>query len=152
MLPIEGKPQEEPQASLPENQPPNLKCPISGPPLKWIEEFGITKGCGACKSVEIYGSRHNKNHSKTCCQRYENWLKQQTLLQSEPGGAVEDQAFDSPGGKVSEEAELSVEARAELDDLFEREIEMNPEVHQSFGDGNSRPASGQQGFEEPPNN
>ena len=38
-----------------------------------------------------------------------------------------------------------------MDDLFEREIEINPEVYQSFGDGISRPASGQQGFEEPPN-
>ncbi len=150
-LPIEGKPQEEPQVSLPENQPPNLKCPISGPPLKWIEEFGITKGCGACKSVEIYGSRQSKNHSKTCCQRYETWLKQQALLQSEPGGALEDPAFDSPGGKVSDEAELSVEARAELDEMFNQEFEMNPEVHQSSGNGISRPASGQQGFEEPPN-
>ena len=137
--------------SLPENQPPNLKCPISGPPLKWIEEFGITKGCGARKSVEIFGPRKNKNHSKSCCQRYENWLKQQALLQSEPGGVLEDPAFGSPGGEVSDEAKLSVEARAELDEMFNQEFEMNPEGPQSSGDGVSRPASGQQGFEEPPN-
>ena len=55
------------------------------------------------------------------------------------------------GGKVSDEAELSVEARAELVEMFDQEFEMHPEVHQSSGDGISRPASGQQGFEEPPN-
>ena len=36
---------------LPEGQ--GLSCPASGPPLKWIEENGITKGCGACKSTEV---------------------------------------------------------------------------------------------------
>ena len=55
---------------------------------------------------------------------------------------MEDPAFDSPGGKVSDEAELSVEARAELDEMFNQEFEMNPEVHQSSGNGISRPASG----------
>ena len=75
-------------------------------------------------------------------------------MQSEPGGVLEDSAFASPGGEVSDEAKLklSVEARAELDELFSKEIEMNPEeVPQSSGDGFGRPASGQQGFEEPPN-
>ena len=76
-MPVEPVVDKPPESVLPEGQAPNLTCPRSGPPLKWIEDFGITQGCGACKKIEIYGSRQNTNRSKKCCRRYESWLKQQ---------------------------------------------------------------------------
>ena len=112
-----------PESVLPEGQAPNLTCPRSGPPLKWIEDFGITQGCGACKKIEIYGSRQNTNHSKKCCRRYESWLKQQVEEKQSRIENVQDESVLVPsGGEASGEAALSGEARAEisreLDELF----------------------------------
>ena len=64
---------------LPERQ--GLSCPASGPPLKWIEENGITQGCGACKSIEIHGARKSRVHSRKCCERYEKWLAEQASVE-----------------------------------------------------------------------
>ena len=62
---------------LPQGQNPSLTCPSSGPPLPWVEEHGCTKGCSACKSVELPGTRKNKIHSKDCCLRYSKWIQEQ---------------------------------------------------------------------------
>ena len=64
---------------LPEGQ--GLSCPASGPPLRWIEENGITQGCGACKSIEIHGARKSRVHSRKCCDRYEKWLAEQASVE-----------------------------------------------------------------------
>ena len=114
---------------LPEGQAPNLTCPRSGLPLKWIEDFGITKGCNACKKIEIYGSRQNTNHSQKCCRRYESWLKQQVEeKRSQPERSPDGSVLVPPGGEASGEAALSGEAKAEisreLDELFARELDM----------------------------
>ena len=65
---------------LPQGQNPSLTCPSSGPPLPWVEEHGYTKGCSACKSVEIHGARKNKVHSKDCCLRYSKWIQEQARV------------------------------------------------------------------------
>ena len=52
-----------------------------GPPLRWIEENGITQGCGACKSIEIHGTRKSRAHSRKCCERYEKWLAEQASVE-----------------------------------------------------------------------
>ena len=63
---------------LPQGQNPGLTCPSSGLPLPWVEEHGYTKGCSACKSVEVHGTRKNKVHSKDCCLRYSKWIQSRT--------------------------------------------------------------------------
>eukprot|EP00435_Cladocopium_sp_Y103_P009367 s4288_g2.t1 len=73
-LPI-GPSAPEPVNMLPEGQ--DLVKSTTGPPLKWVEEHEITPGCSACKAIEIYGTRQGKNHSKACCDRYWNWMKEQ---------------------------------------------------------------------------
>ena len=122
-MPVEPVVDKPPESVLPEGQAPNLTCPRSGPPLKWIEDFGITQGCGACKKIEIYGSRQNSNRSKKCCRRYESWLKQQVEEKQSRLEKVQDESVLVPsGGEASGEAALSGEARAEisreLDELF----------------------------------
>ena len=62
---------------LPQGQNPSLTCPSSRPPLPWVEELGYMKGCSACKSVELHGTRKNKIHSKDCCLRYSKWMQEQ---------------------------------------------------------------------------
>ena len=154
-MPVEPVVDKPPESVLPEGQAPNLTCPRSGPPLKWIEDFGITQGCGACKKIEIYGSRQNSNHSKKCCRRYEAWLKQQVEeKQSRVENARDESVLVPSGGEASGEAALPEEARAEisreLDDLFSREFDIGePEVSQSKREGkdlNSAGAPGQDVF------
>ena len=149
-MPVEPVVDKPPESVLPEGQAPNLTCPRSGPPLKWIEDFGITQGCGACKKIEIYGSRQNTNHSKKCCRRYESWLKQQVEeKQSRIENAQDDSVLVPSGGEASGEAALSGEARAEisrdLDELFSREDIGNPEVSQSKRDGKDLESAGASG-------
>ena len=43
-MPVEPVVDKPPESVLPEGQAPNLTCPRSGPPLKWIEDFGIISG------------------------------------------------------------------------------------------------------------
>ena len=132
---------------MPEGQAPNLTCPRSGPPLKWIEDFGITQG----KKIEIYGSRQNSNHSKKCCRRYESWLKQQVEeKQSRVENAQDESVLVPSGGEASGEAALSGEARAEirrdLDELFSREFDVGElEVSQSKRDGEDLDSAGAPG-------
>ena len=150
-MPVEPVVDKPPESVLPEGQAPNLTCPRSGPPLKWIEDFGITQGCGACKKIEIYGSRQNSNHSKKCCRRYESWLKQQVEeKQSRIENARDESVLVPSGGEASGEAALSGETRAEisreLDELFSREFDIgNPEVSQSKRDGKDLDSAGAPG-------
>ena len=150
-MPVEPVVDKPPESVLPEGQAPNLTCPLSGPPLKWVEDFGITQGCGACKKIEIYGSRQNTNHSKKCCRRYESWLKQQVEeKQSRIENARDESVLVRSGGEASGEAALSGEARAEisreLDELFSREFDVgNPEVSQSKRDGKDLESAGASG-------
>ena len=150
-MPVEPVVDKPPESVLPEGQAPNLTCPRSGPPLKWIEDFGITQGCGACKKIEIYGSRQNSNHSKKCCRRYESWLKQQVEeRQSRVENAQDESVLVPSGGEASGEAALSGEARAEirrdLGELFSREFDVGePEVSQSKRDGKDLDSAGAPG-------
>ena len=150
-MPVEPVVDKPPESVLPEGQAPNLTCPRSGPPLKWIEDFGITQGCGACKKIEIYGSRQNTNHSKKCCRRYESWLKQQVEEKQSRLEKVQDESVLVPsGGEASGEAALSGEARAEisreLDELFSREFDVgNPEVSQGKRVGEDLESAGASG-------
>ena len=77
---------------LPEGQ--GLSCPASGPPLKWIEENGITQGCTACKSIEIHGTRKSRVHSRKCCERYEKWLSEQASVADLPREEIGDRPRD----------------------------------------------------------
>ena len=77
---------------LPEGQ--GLSCPASGPPLKWIEENGITQGCTACKSIEIHGTRKSRVHSRKCCERYEKWLAEQASVADLPREEIGDRPRD----------------------------------------------------------
>lgn len=65
---------------LPEGQ--DWSKSAAGLRLKWVEEHGITPDCGACKSIEVNGTRKGKNHSKGCCERYWNWMKAQASEQT----------------------------------------------------------------------
>ena len=150
-MPVEPVVDKPPESVLPEGQAPNLTCPRSGPPLKWIEDFGITQGCGACKKIEIYGSRQNTNHSKKCCRRYESWLKKQVEEKQSRLEKVQDESVLVPsGGEASGEAALSGEARAEisrkLDELFSREFDVgDPEVSQGKRVGEDLESAGASG-------
>ena len=150
-MPVEPVVDKPPESVLPEGQAPNLTCPRSGPPLKWIEDFGITQGCGACKKIEIYGSRQNTNHSKKCCRRYESWLKQQVEEKQSRLEKLQDESVLVPsGGEASGEAALSGETRAEisreLDELFSREFDVgNPEVSQGKRVGEDLESAGASG-------
>ena len=55
--------------------PADLRCPATGPPVKWLDEHGVSLKCSACKEIEIRGTRGNKNHSRECMERYENWIR-----------------------------------------------------------------------------
>jgi hypothetical protein len=77
-LPV-GPAESEPVNMLPEGQ--DLSKSAAGPLLKWIEERVITPDCGACRSIELNGTRKGKNHSKGCCERYWNWMKAQAIEQ-----------------------------------------------------------------------
>ena len=76
--------------------PSDLKCPATGPPVKWLDEHGVSLKCSACKEIEIRGTRGNKNHSRACMERYENWIRSELNLargskpsDSEPKGEQE---------------------------------------------------------------
>ena len=43
--------------------------------MKWLDEHGVSLKCSACKEIEIRGTRGNKNHSRECMERYENWIR-----------------------------------------------------------------------------
>ena len=103
--------------------------------MKWIEDFGITQGCSACKKIEIYGSRQNTNHSKKCCRRYESWLKQQVEEKQSRLEKVQDESVLVPSG--GEEAALSGEAAEisrELDELFSREFDVEVSQGKRIGE------------------
>ena len=36
--------------------PADLKCPATGPPVKWLDEHGVSLKCSACKEIEIRGT------------------------------------------------------------------------------------------------
>lgn len=76
-----GKP-EQPDVNMP-NQPATIldEPQQSGPPLKWVEDHGITLGCPACRHIEIYGTRANKNHSRSCIERYSSWFQSRLVEQ-----------------------------------------------------------------------
>ena len=60
---------------LPSNQGVSLKCPPSGPPKEFIDRYGISPDCKACRSIDEIGTRKGFSHSKSCCRRYEDWLR-----------------------------------------------------------------------------
>ena len=68
--------------------PSDLKCPSTGPPVKWLDEHGVSLTCSACKEIEIRGTRGNKNHSRECMERYEKWIRSE-LEQGQGSGPSE---------------------------------------------------------------
>ena len=82
----------------------SLKCPPSGPPKEFIDRYGISPDCTACQSIDEIGTRKGFSHSKSCCRRYEDWLRTQVQGQEvgEPvvrdslGEALEEYAPSTP--------------------------------------------------------
>ena len=62
---------------LPSDQGASLKCPVSGPPKEFFERYGFSEGCRACSNMAQFGSRKGASHGRTCCVRYETWLRSQ---------------------------------------------------------------------------
>ena len=87
---------------------PSNQCPPSGPPKEFIDRYGISPDCMACRSIDEIGTRKGFSHSKSCCRRYEDWLRTQVQGQevSEPvvrnslGEALEEYAPTTPEEEV----------------------------------------------------
>ena len=89
---------------LPKSQGASLKCPASGPPKEFFDRFGTSKNCSACESIDRRGTRQGLSHSKSCCSRYEHWLRIQIsgdLGVGEPPPHVETVGDDVENGKES---------------------------------------------------
>ena len=72
--------------------------------MKWLDEHGVSLKCSACKEIEIRGIRGNKNHSRECMERYENWIRSELNLAkgSEPSDSklkVEQEVKSEGSGK-----------------------------------------------------
>ena len=59
----------------PQEKSDELGIPPSGPPIAWVKREGPTPGCYACKQYSREGKINGKVHSKTCKQRYREWLE-----------------------------------------------------------------------------
>ena len=88
---------------LPSNQGVSLKCPPSGPPKEFIDRYGISPDCMACRSIDEIGTRKGFSHSKSCCRRYEDWLRTQVqgqevepVVRNSLGEALEEYAPTTP--------------------------------------------------------
>ena len=78
---------------LPRNQGVSSKC-LS----KWSpDRYGISPDCIACRSIDEIGTRKGFSHSKSCCRRYEDWLRTQVQ-----GQEVEPVVYDSLGKALEE--------------------------------------------------
>ena len=75
---------------LPSTQGVSLKCLPSGPPKEFIDRYGISRDCIACRSIDEIGSRKGFSHSKSCCRRYEDWLRTQVQGQDNIDPVVHD--------------------------------------------------------------
>ena len=75
---------------LPSAQGVSLKCPPSGPPKEFIDRYGISRDCIACRSIDEIGTRKGFSHSKSCCRRYEDWLRTQVQGQDNIEPVVHD--------------------------------------------------------------
>ena len=75
---------------LPSTQGVSLKCPSSGPPKEFIDRYGTSRDCIACRSIDEIGSRKGFSHSKSCCRRYEDWLRTQVQGQDNIDPVVHD--------------------------------------------------------------
>ena len=95
---------------LPSNQGVSLKCPPSGPPKEFIDRYGISPDCKACQSIDEIGTRKGFSHSKSCCRRYEDWLRIQVQGQ-EVGEPV---VRDSLGEALEEYAPTTPEKEEEV--------------------------------------
>ena len=59
-----------------------LSMPKSGPPKAWLDRFGRTENCYACKQSALHG----RVHSARCKRRYETWLREQRQQEeNQPG-------------------------------------------------------------------
>ena len=98
---------------LPSNQGVSLQCPPSGPPKEFIDRYGISRDRLACRSIDEIGTRKGFSHSKSCCRRYEEWLRTQVQGQEEVGPvvrdslkeAMEDYEPSTPGEILEEKSE-----------------------------------------------
>ena len=75
---------------LPSTQGVSLKCPPSGPSKEFIDRYGISRDCIACRSIDEIGTRKWFSHSKSCCRRYEDWLRTQVQGQDSIEPVVHD--------------------------------------------------------------
>ena len=111
---VPSLPSEDPVNPLPEGK--SLEVPASGPPVRWIEENGVSKNCSACRSIELYGSRRGKNHSKGCCDRYRRWVHEQ--VKEGPQGSTGSQMVHphTEGEVLGERTPVALEQRASAED------------------------------------
>ena len=75
---------------LPSTQGVSLKCPPSGPPKEFIDRYGISRDCIACRWRDEIGTRKGFSPSKSCCRRYEDWLRTQVQGQDNIEPVVHD--------------------------------------------------------------
>ena len=61
--------------------PSSLIVPASGPPKRWVEEYGPTAGCSACERIKNTGRSHARGHSSSCKRRYLEYLEKQNLAE-----------------------------------------------------------------------
>lgn len=92
---------------------PSLRCPASGPPVEWLRLHGPSPQCGACRQLKTSGIRKSHNHSRSCRDRYEQWLRS---LGRESSRIEGDKVLDSSGRRVRFESEPPVEPPVEGSD------------------------------------
>ena len=103
---------------LPKSQGASLKCPATGPPIEFLNRFGTSKDCSACRSLDTKGTRQGLSHSKTCCSRYERWLQVQISGETAEGpvpGIETVGTVDTDKGGVHP---VPVERALNVDDVF----------------------------------
>ena len=97
---------------------PSLKCPTTGPPAEWLRQNGFTNGCSACKSLKTKNTRTGKVHSKSCCKKYEDWLRKSSRIEGGTDHSV-------PSDVLHDDSRLEESNPASKEELeaFEREFD-----------------------------
>ena len=93
--------------------PSSLIVPPSGPPKRWVEEFGPTAGCSACERIKKTGKSHSRVHSSSCKRRYREYLEKQALVEKKRQSMppISDQEPKRPRGLGSGSVKLPVGSR-----------------------------------------
>ena len=98
-----------PSRVLPSAQDVSFQSPPSGPPQEFLDRFGFQRGCKACDSLEIFGTKEGFTHNAQCRERYARWLKDQVV------------GVDAGGLKSRQEASLGDDVDAGADHVDDGE-------------------------------